>query len=74
VVAVSQVAPDVAVKEIGAPFVVIVMVCDAGGLGGVVKFNVVVLNISVDGAGVTTSVTGMVTGATPVTVRVTVDE
>lgn len=73
VVAVSQVDPEVTVKEIGAPLVDMLTVCVAGGLGGVAKFSVVTLNISVDGAGVTTSVTGIVTGATPVTVRVTLE-
>jgi hypothetical protein len=48
-----------------------VTICAAGVLGGDVKSSVVVLNDSVEGAGVTTSVTGIVTGATPVTVTVT---
>jgi phosphoribosylcarboxyaminoimidazole (NCAIR) mutase len=54
----------------GAPLVDIVTDCAAGELGGETKFSVALLNISVEGAGVTTSVTGMVTGATPVTVTV----
>jgi hypothetical protein len=73
VVTVSQGEPDVAVNEIGAPLVDIVTVWVAGGLGGVAKGTLVALNVSVDGAGVTTSVTGIVTGATPVTVNVTLD-
>jgi hypothetical protein len=71
VVTVSQVEPDVAVKEIGAPLVDILTSCVAGELGGETKFRVVVLNVSVDEAGITTNVTGIVTGATPVTVTVT---
>ena len=55
-------------NEMGAPLVDIVNDCAAGELGGERKFNVGVLNVSVEGAGVTTSVTGMVIGATPVTV------
>jgi len=54
----------------GAPLVDIVTDCAAGELGGERKFNVGLLNVSVEGAGVTTSVTGMVTGATPLTVTV----
>ena len=71
VVTVNQVEVDVAVKEIGAPLVDILTGCVAGELGGETKFRVVVLNVSVDEAGITTNVTGMVTGATPVTVTVT---
>jgi hypothetical protein len=73
VVTVNQGEPDVAVNEIGAPLVDIVTVWVAGGLGGVAKGTLVALNVSVEGAGVTTSVTGIVTGATPVTVNVTLD-
>lgn len=58
-------------NEIGAPLVDIVTGCAAGELGGDTKFSVVALNVSVDGAGVTSNVTGIVTGATPVTVTVT---
>jgi hypothetical protein len=50
-----------------------VTVC-AAGFGGAVKFSVVALNTKSDGAGVTTIVTGTVTGvATPVTVTVMVE-
>jgi hypothetical protein len=59
------------VNEIGAPLVDMVIDCAAGELGGDTKFSVVVLNVNVDGAGVTTNVMGIVTGATPVTVTVT---
>lgn len=47
--------------------------CAARGIGGATKFRVVALSVSVDGAGVTTSVTGTITGATPETVMVTLE-
>src|SRR5579859_7889862 len=47
VVTVSQGAPDVAVNEIGAPLVVMVTTCAAGGIGGATKFRVVELNVRV---------------------------
>jgi len=59
------------VNEIGAPLVDMVTDCVGGELGGETKFSLVALNVSVDEAGSTTNVTGIVTGATPVTVTVT---
>lgn len=72
---VAQVAPEVAVNEIGAPFVVSVTVCAADGSGGAVKFNVDGFSVSVDGGEVTSNVTSTMTGdATPVTVTVMEEE
>jgi len=69
VCAVSHTEPVVTVNEIGAPLVESVTVWFAGGNGGAAKFNVVALSDRVDGAGVTTSVTGIVVIA-PLTVTV----
>lgn len=72
---VAHVAPEVAVNEIGAPFVVSVTVCAADGSGGAVKLNVDGLSVSVDGGEVTSRVTATITGAsTPVTVIVIEEE
>lgn len=71
----AQVAPEVAVKDIGAPFVVSVTICAADGSGGAVKLNVAGFKVSVDGGDVTSSVTATTTGAaTPVTVMVMDEE
>jgi hypothetical protein len=69
----QAVVPAVAVNEMGALVVESRTVWPVpGGRTGTVKVRLVALSASVDGAALTVSVTGMLTGATtPVTVTVT---
>jgi hypothetical protein len=70
----SQVAPAVALNEIGAPLVVNVTICATDGLGGAMKLSVLGVTAKVDGAAVTVSVTVTTAGeATPTTVIVTAE-
>ena len=71
---VIQVAPDVAVKEIGEPLVDNVTVCVADGSGGAANARVAGVKVKVEGGAVTFRFTVTTTGdATPVTVIVTED-
>ena len=70
----SQVAPAVAVKEIGESLVDMVTVCATDGLGGAVKIKLDGLNINVDGGEVTSKFTVTTAGeAIPATAMVTAD-
>jgi predicted aspartyl protease len=70
----SQVAPEVAVNEMGEPLVDIVTVCATDGLGGAVNIRVDELKVKVEGGEVTWSVTVTTAGdPTPETVMVTAD-
>ena len=70
---VSHFAPAVAVNEIGAPLVVSVTVCAEVVEGATVSVMMEELSASVGKGGATTSVTGIETTGSPLTVMVTVE-
>src|ERR1019366_5354016 len=66
-------APEVAVNEMGAPSVESITVCTELEAGVILSVSVEALRPRSGNGGDTTSVTGIMTGARPVTVMVTVE-